>query len=161
MSSIRRATARLPCPDLTEALQARLLSDLNEETAAARDRGRAQIWEDQIAALEAALATADALSKQRQQKAEIATNRVGDLEAHVVTLEAALANAEVVSKQWQQEAELSAKRADAVVAEIFKVTSELVEMSKRMAEQTTLADKARAELDDYRSRSWWWQHGIG
>jgi hypothetical protein len=30
-----------------------------------------------------------------------------------------------------------------------------------MAEQTAATEKVRAELDDYRSRSWWWQHGVG
>jgi hypothetical protein len=43
------------------------------------------------------------------------------------------------------------------------MTSEFVEMSKRMAEQTAAAGKLRAEFDDYRSRSlWrWWQHATG
>jgi hypothetical protein len=41
------------------------------------------------------------------------------------------------------------------------VTSELVEMSRRLAEQTAVADKVRAELDGHRSRSWWWEHGVG
>jgi hypothetical protein len=38
------------------------------------------------------------------------------------------------------------------------MTSELIEMSKRLAEQTTATERLRAELDDFKSRAWWWQH---
>jgi hypothetical protein len=41
------------------------------------------------------------------------------------------------------------------------MTSELVEMSKRMAEQTAAMDKMRADFEDFRSRSWWRQHSTG
>jgi len=47
------------------------------------------------------------------------------------------------------------------VAELIEMTSELVEMSKRMAEQTAAMDKMRTDFEDFRSRSWWWQHAAG
>lgn len=56
---------------------------------------------------------------------------------------------------------MGAKRVSDLVAELFKVTSELVEMSKRMAQQTALTAKLKAEFDEHRARSWWWKHGIG
>jgi hypothetical protein len=161
MSSMRKGTARLHHPDLAEALRARPNWDLEAETTAAQERGRVEVLETHSATLEAALAAAEALGRQRLQEAAIATNRVADLEAHIATLEGALAMAEAAGKQRQQEAEIAAKRADELVAELFKVTNELVEMTKRMAGQTALTDKLRADFDDYRLRSWWWQHGIG
>ena len=35
------------------------------------------------------------------------------------------------------------------------LVAELVGMSMRMAEQTAVADKVRAEFDAYRARPWW------
>jgi hypothetical protein len=161
MSSVRKGTARLPHPDLAEALRPRLNSDLEAETAAVQERGRVAVLETHSAKLEAALAAAEALGRQRLQEAEIATNRVADLKAHIATLEATLATAEAVGRQRQQETEIAAQRADELIAQLCKVTNELAEMSKRMAERAASTDKLRAEFDDYRLRSWWWQHGIG
>ena len=70
------------------------------------------------------------------------------LEAHIATLKEAVAKAEALGEQHRQEAETSSKRVDHLVAE-------LVEMSIRMAEQTAVADKVRAEFDAYRAQSWW------
>jgi hypothetical protein len=161
MSSVRKGTARLPHSDLAEALRPRLNADLAAETAAAQERGRVAVLETHSAKLEAALAAAETLGRQRLQEAEIATNRVVDLKAHIATLEATLATAEALGRKRQQEAEIAAQRADELVAQLFKVTNELVEMSKQMAERAALTDKLRAEFDDYRLRSWWWQHGMG
>jgi hypothetical protein len=76
-------------------------------------------------------------------------------------LEQAVTKAEALGEQRRQEAATAAKRADDLVAELVEMTSELVDMSKRMAEQTAATDKVRAEFDDFRSRSWWWQHSTG
>jgi chromosome segregation ATPase len=158
MNSTRRAVTH---PDLAEVLQARLRGKRDAEAAAADERRRVEGLEAHIIELEAAVARAEALGEQRQHEAETAVKRVRALEVHIATLEAALANAETMGKQRQHEAVTVANRIDELVAEVFKVTSELVETSKRMAEQTAVADKARAELDDYRSRAWWWEHGVG
>jgi uncharacterized protein with von Willebrand factor type A (vWA) domain len=83
------------------------------------------------------------------------------LDTHIATLEEAVAKAEALGEQRCQEAQTAAKRVEGLVAALVEMTSELVEMSKRMAEQTAVTEKVRAELDDYRSRSWWWQHGVG
>jgi chromosome segregation ATPase len=70
------------------------------------------------------------------------------LQAHIATLKEAVAKAEALAEQRRQEAETSSKRVDHLV-------TELVEMSMRMADQTTVADKVRAEFDAYRTRPWW------
>jgi chromosome segregation ATPase len=70
------------------------------------------------------------------------------LEAHIATLKEAVVKAEAVGEQHRQEAEVASKRVDHLVAE-------LVGMSMRMAEQTAVADKVRAEFDAYRARPWW------
>jgi uncharacterized membrane protein YccC len=108
-----------------------------------------------------AVANGEALDKQRQQEAETAAKRIRELEAQTATLKTAVAKAEALAKQREHEAEAAAKQNDELVADLFKVTSELVEMSKRLAEQTAATNKARGELDDHRSRSWWWEHGVG
>jgi chromosome segregation ATPase len=70
------------------------------------------------------------------------------LEAHITTLKEAVAKAEALGEQHRQEAEMASKRVDHLV-------TELVEMSMRMAEQTAVADRVRAEFDAYRARPWW------
>ena len=70
------------------------------------------------------------------------------LEAHIATLKEAVVKAEAVGERHRQEAEVASKRVDHLVAE-------LVGMSMRMAEQTAVADKLRAEFDAYRARPWW------
>ena len=65
----------------------------------------------------------------------------------VRTLKEAVAKAEA-GEQHRQEAEMASKRVDHLV-------TELVEMSMRMAEQTAVADRVRAEFDAYRARPWW------
>jgi len=70
------------------------------------------------------------------------------LEAHIATLKEAVTKAEALGERHRQEAEIASKRVDHLVAE-------LVGMSMRMAEQTAVADKVRAEFDAYRARPWW------
>jgi len=70
------------------------------------------------------------------------------LEAHIATLKEAVAKAEALGEHHRQEAEMTSKRVDHLVAE-------LVEISMRMAEQTAVADRVRAEFDAYRARPWW------
>ena len=70
------------------------------------------------------------------------------LEAHITTLKEAAAKAEALGEQHRQAAEMASKRVDHLV-------TGLVEMSMRMAEQTAVADRVRAEFDAYRARRWW------
>jgi chromosome segregation ATPase len=105
--------------------------------------------EAHIASLEKAVADAEALAEQRRQQAERVGKRVEPLEANVAALGEAVIRAEARGEQWRQDAETAAKRADALVAELLEITSELIEMSKRMAEQMAATDKVRTEFDDF------------
>jgi chromosome segregation ATPase len=138
-----------------------VLADDGAEVPVANERGTVELLQAHIATLEAALAKAEEIGKHREHEVELVTSRVADLQAHIATLETALANADMAGTHWQREAELGANRVNDLVAELFKVTSELVEMSKRMAQQTALTDKLKADLDEHRLQSWWWKHGIG
>jgi hypothetical protein len=148
-------------PDFAEALQARICADLEAEKLAhtarkrldADERRRVEILEEHIAALEEAVAKSEVLGEQRRQEAETAAKRIAVLETNISTLQEAVASAESLGEQRLQEVQKEAKRADHLVAELVEVTGEFVEMSKRIAEQTAVMDKLRAELDDYRSRS--------
>ena len=159
MNSLQRVP-QLPS-DFAEVLQARLRSDAQAEAPAATERGTVELLRAHIATLEMALMKAEEIGKHREHELELVTSRVADLQAHIATLETALAHTETVTKHWQSEAQSGDKRVNDLVAELFKVTSELVEMSKRMAQQTALTDKLRTDLEEYRSRSWWWQNGVG
>jgi uncharacterized coiled-coil DUF342 family protein len=92
---------------------------------------------------------------------QTATTRVEVLEKHIAEIAEALAKADALAEERRREGQAAANRADNLVAELVGLTSELVEMSKRMAEQVAATDKLRAEFDEFRSRCWWWQHATG
>jgi hypothetical protein len=146
--------------DFAEALQARICADLEAEKIAhiPRARGdghqppRDDLLEVCTAALEEAIANADVLGQQRCQEAELAARKIAELEAHVAALQQTIAKTEALSEQQRQEVQTATKRADHLVAELVDTTGELIEMSKRVTEQTAEMDKLRAELDDCRSR---------
>jgi chromosome segregation ATPase len=151
----------LSYPDLAEVLQARILANQKAEKVTHprcncpyRARRRTVAMPKlQIATLEEALAKAEVLAEQRRQEAETANKRIEALDAQIITLEEAVAKSEALGEQWRREAQASTKRSNDLVAELVELTGELIEMSKRIAEQTAAADKLRAELDDYRPRS--------
>jgi hypothetical protein len=159
----------LPYPDLAQALQARILADVKAAMAGHAPHNRpdshegrtVEALEAQIATLEEAVTKAQALGEQRRREAETAAKRVEALEAKIATLEKAGAKAEALGEQRRREAETAATRADDLVAELIEMTSELVEISKRMAEQAAATEKVRAEFDAYRSRTWWWRYPTG
>ena len=51
-------------------------------------------------------------------------------EANVAALQEAITEAEAIAEQRRQEAKVAAKRADDLLAELFEMTSEHVEMSR-------------------------------
>jgi hypothetical protein len=67
--------------------------------------------------------------------------KVAALEAHVAALKEAVANAEAAGEHHRHDAATTHNRLDEMIAE-------LVDMSKRMAEQA-------ADHNAYRRRSWW------
>jgi chromosome segregation ATPase len=132
---------------LTEALQARIqprerrVTGLPEVHIVRLEEAVAKVArEAHMASLEAAVARAEALREQQHQEAEAAAERIAALEGHVATLRGTIAKAEALAEQRRQEVAAATKRADHLVAELFEVTSELVEMSMRMAEQAPATD---------------------
>jgi hypothetical protein len=77
---------------------------------------------------------------------------VAALEAHIATLRGDIAKADALAEQRHGELEAARARLDGMVGELV---GQLVAMSQQMAEATAAADRARAELDAYRSRPWW------
>jgi hypothetical protein len=126
-----RNTARLTCPELAEVPkvginanpEVKKVAHLPDKRQDPVGRGRVEVLETHIATLEEAVAKAKALAK-----------------------------AKAISEQRRQEAETTAKQVDDLVAEFIEKTSEVVEMSERMTEQTAIMETLRAKIDDYRSR---------
>ena len=83
-----------------------------------------------LAALEKAVAEAEVRSERWRQEADAAFKRVASLEANVAALLEAITEAEAMAEQRRQEAKVAAKRADGLLAELFEMTSERVEMSR-------------------------------
>jgi DNA repair exonuclease SbcCD ATPase subunit len=146
--------------DIAQALQARILANLKAgkmtDMPAHRpgDPCGAGALEAHIAALEKAVADAEALGEQRRQEAEAAAKRIEALETRIVGFEAAVAKAEAEAQARRQEAQAATERANNLVAELVEMTGELVEMSKRVSEQTTAMERMRAEFEDAPSLTW-------
>lgn len=99
--------------------------------------------EAHIAMLEGAVAKAESMGEKQRQEVEAATTRIAALEAHIGMLNDADAKAEALGEQRREEAEVACKRADQLVADLFEMTSELVEMRKRIAEHQAAATSTR------------------
>jgi chromosome segregation ATPase len=123
--------------DLAQILQNRIIAGLRAErvTSDSLKQPRKADLEVYVATLEKAVAEAEVRSEQWRQEAEAAVKRVESLEANIAALKEAVSEAEAIAEQRRQEAKLAAKRVDDLLAEIFEMTSELVEMSRRIAEQ--------------------------
>lgn len=159
----------MPYPDFAETPQARILADpTKEEIGNAPHRAETsgeslapEAEDAHMAALEQALVKAELEREQWRQEAQTATSRTEVLEKNIADMAHALAKADALAEERRREGEAAAKRADNLVAELVGLTSELIEMSKRMAEQVAATDKLRNEFDEFRSRCWWWQNATG
>jgi predicted nucleic acid-binding Zn-ribbon protein len=78
-------------------------------------------------------AEAEVRSERWRQEADAAVKRVASLEANVAALQEAITEAEAIAEQRRQEAKVAAKRADDLLAELFEMTCEHVEMSRWIA----------------------------
>jgi chromosome segregation ATPase len=157
------AVAHITGQDFAKTLQARILSGPTAgETCHASHRAEIPDAEEtHIASLEQALVEAEIQREEWRQRAQTATTRIEVLEKHIAEIAESLAKADALPEEWRREGRAAAKRADNLVAELIELTSELVEMSKRMAEQVAATDKLRTEFDEFRSRCWWWEHATG
>jgi chromosome segregation ATPase len=113
--------------DLAEALQARLHANRETERHSLRnpsdsdERRRIEILEAQIATLQDAIATTEALGEQQRQEAGLAARRVEPLETYVATLKDTVTKAQALAEQRRQEAETAGKRAEIMEAHFAQV----------------------------------------
>jgi hypothetical protein len=80
---------------------------------------------------------------------------VAALEAHIATLRGDIAKADALAEQRHGELEAARARLDGMDGMVGELVGQLVAMSQQMAEAAAAADRARAELEAYRSRPWW------
>ncbi len=92
-----------------------------------------------ILILEGPAAEAETKVEKQRQEIVTATNTIADLEVQIGTLRDAVAKAEALGEQRRQEAVAACKRADNLVTDVFELTSELVEMRKRIASRGSIA----------------------
>src|SRR5271169_1634804 len=78
------------------------------------------------------------------------TRTVAALEAHIATLLGNIAKADALAEHRHGELEAARARLDGTDG----MVGQLVAMSQQMAEAAAAADRARAELEAYRSRPW-------
>ena len=118
--------------DLAQILQNRIIAGLRAGRVASDSlkQPRRPDLEVYVAALEKAVAEAEVRSERWRQEADAAVKRVASLEANVAALREAITEAEAIAEQRRQEAKVAAKRADDLLAELFEMTCEHVEMSR-------------------------------
>jgi len=123
--------------DLTQILQRRIDAGLRAGRVASASLKQPQRpdLEVYVAALEKAVAEAEVRSERWRQEADAAVKRVASLEANVTALQEAITEAGAIAEQQRQEAKVAAKRADNLLAELFEITSEHVELSRWIAER--------------------------
>jgi hypothetical protein len=66
-----------------------------------------------------------------------------------------IAKADALAEQRHGELEAARARLDGMDGMVGELVGQLVAMSQQMAEAAAAADRARAELEAYRSRPWW------
>jgi hypothetical protein len=80
---------------------------------------------------------------------------VAALEAHIAILLGDIAKADAVAEQRHGELGSTRARLDGMDGMVGELVGQLVAMSQQMAEAAAAADRARAELEAYRSRPSW------
>ena len=88
-----------------------------------------------VAALEKAVSEAEVRSERWRQETDAAVKRVAARQHWLPGTQEAITEAEAIAEQRRQEANVAAKRADDLLAELFEMTSEHVEMSRWIAER--------------------------
>jgi chromosome segregation ATPase len=112
--------------DLAEALQARLHANREAERYSLRntsdsDRRRIEILQAEIATLQDAIVTTEALGEQQLQQAGLAAQRAEALETDVAALQDTVTKAQALAEQWRQEVEAAGKRAAILEAHLIQV----------------------------------------
>ena len=121
--------------DLAQVLQNRIIVGLRAGRVFSDSLNQPQRpdLEVYVAALEKAVAEAEVRSERWRQEADAAVKRVAARQHWLPGTQEAITEAEAIAEQRRQEANVAAKRADDLLAELFEMTSEHVEMSRWIA----------------------------
>jgi hypothetical protein len=111
---------------------------------------RAEISEAKVASQEQAISEGKVQSEQWHEQTEANAELIESLQENIAALKENLTEAEAIAERRRQEAEIAAKRADDLVAELYELTCEHVEMVAPKAdaaqEGTQPEDIGRVEL---------------
>jgi chromosome segregation ATPase len=99
---------------------------------------RAESLETKVAALEQAVKEGEVRSEQWREQAETAAEIVASLQTNVAALKEDLTEAKTIAERWRHEAKDAAKRANDLVAELYELTCEHVEMVALRAGQSAI-----------------------
>jgi predicted nucleic acid-binding Zn-ribbon protein len=99
---------------------------------------RAEFLETKVAALEQAVKESDVRSEQWREEAETAARIVASLQTNIAALNEDLTEAKTTAERWRHEAKDAAKRASDLVAELYELTCEHVEMVALRAGQSAI-----------------------
>lgn len=89
---------------------------------------RAQSLEAKVAALEQAAKEGEVRSERWREQAETAAKTIASLQTNVAALKEDLTEAKAIADRWRLEAQYAAKRSNGLVAELYELTCEHVEM---------------------------------
>jgi chromosome segregation ATPase len=99
---------------------------------------RAESLETKVAALEQAVREGEVRSEQWREQAETAAKMVASLQTNIAALKEDLTEAKTIAERWRYEAKDAAKRASDLVAELYELTCEHVEMVALRAGQSAI-----------------------
>jgi hypothetical protein len=135
---------------------------LGTSPEAARQKAIRDRWRRQRGNDGRALVLVDLEAEQaRTRPADARTKRPDDartvaaLDAHIATLLGNIAKADTLAEERHGELQAARARLDGMDGMVGELVGQLVAMSRQMAEAAAAADRARAELEAYRSRPWW------
>jgi hypothetical protein len=94
--------------------------------------------ETKLAALEQAVKEREVRSEQWREQAETAAEIVASLQTTVAALKQDLTEAKTVAERWRHEAKDATKRANDLLAELYELTCEHVEMVTLRAGQSAI-----------------------
>jgi chromosome segregation ATPase len=94
--------------------------------------------ETKLAALEQAVKEGEVRSEQWREQAETAAEMVASLQTNVAALKEDLTEAKTVAERWRHEAKDATKRANDLLAELYELTCEHVEMVALRAGQSAI-----------------------
>jgi hypothetical protein len=119
------------------AAEAEVRSDWSCQEAEAQLK-RSVSLETKLAALEQAVKEGEVRSEQWREQAETAAEIVKSLQTNVAALKEDLTEAKTVAERWRHEAKDAAKRANDLLAELYELTCEHVEMVALRAGQSAI-----------------------